>query len=46
VLAATSLAWTALRPPLVADGPARGYRLSETLRPGARVTRADARGPW
>jgi nucleoside-diphosphate-sugar epimerase len=46
VLAATSLAWTALRPPLVADGSARGYRLSETLRPGARVTRADARGPW
>jgi nucleoside-diphosphate-sugar epimerase len=41
VLAASSLAWTALRPAIVTDGPARGYRLSDTLRPGARVTRAD-----
>jgi nucleoside-diphosphate-sugar epimerase len=41
VLVASSLAWTALRPAIVTDGPARGYRLSDTLRPGARVTRAD-----
>ena len=41
VFAASSLAWTALRPPLVTDGPARGYRLDLLLRPGARVTRAD-----
>jgi putative NADH-flavin reductase len=41
ILAASELAWTALRPPLVVDGTARGYRLSSQLRPGARVTRAD-----
>ena len=41
VIAASGLAWTALRPPLVIDGPARGYRLDLKLRPGARVTRAD-----
>ena len=41
VLASSGLAWTALRPPLVTDGPARGYRLDLRLRPGARVTRAD-----
>lgn len=41
VLSASSLAWTVSRPAIVTDGPARGYRLSETLRPGARVTRAD-----
>jgi nucleoside-diphosphate-sugar epimerase len=40
-LSGSSLAWTALRPAIVTDGPARGYRLSDTLRPGARVTRAD-----
>lgn len=38
---ASSLAWTALRPPIVTDGGPRGYRLSEQLRPGARVTRKD-----
>jgi nucleoside-diphosphate-sugar epimerase len=37
----STLAWTALRPALVTDGEPRGYRLSEHLRPGARVTRAD-----
>lgn len=41
VFAASDLAWTALRPPLVTDGDPRGYHLSERLRPGARVTRAD-----
>lgn len=41
VFSASDLAWTALRPPMVTDGPARGYRLSEILRRGARVTRAD-----
>ncbi|PZR60737.1 MAG: hypothetical protein DLM71_10385 [Chloroflexi bacterium] len=41
VIAATSLAWTALRPPLVSDGSARGYRLELNLLPGARVRRAD-----
>ena len=41
VFAASALAWTALRPPLVIDGAQRGYRLSERLSPGARVTRAD-----
>lgn len=41
VLSAADLAWTALRPPIVTDGEPRGYRLSEQLRPGARVTRAD-----
>ncbi len=40
-ISASQLQWTALRPPLVTDGPARGYRLSSELRPGARVTRAD-----
>jgi nucleoside-diphosphate-sugar epimerase len=41
LLSVSSLAWTALRPAIVTDGAARGYRLSDTLRPGARVTRAD-----
>jgi putative NADH-flavin reductase len=41
VFSASGLDWTALRPPLVTDGPARGYRLSLALQPGARVTRAD-----
>lgn len=41
VFQASPLAWTALRPALVTDGSARGYRLSDELRPGARVTRAD-----
>ena len=42
----STLAWTALRPALVTDGEPRGYRLSEHLRPGARVTRADVARPW
>lgn len=41
IIAASGLEWTALRPPIVVDGPARGYKLDLTLRPGARVTRAD-----
>ncbi|MEO5965105.1 MAG: NAD(P)-binding oxidoreductase [Candidatus Limnocylindrales bacterium] len=41
VLAASPLAWTAMRPAIVTDGAPRGYRLSERLSPGARVTRAD-----
>jgi putative NADH-flavin reductase len=41
VFAASSLEWTALRPPLVMDGEAKGYRLDLRLTPGARVTRAD-----
>jgi putative NADH-flavin reductase len=41
ILAASNLTWTALRPPLVVDGTARGYRLATELRPGVRVTRAD-----
>lgn len=41
VLAASSLDWTALRPPIVTNGQSRGYRLELTLRPGARVTRED-----
>lgn len=41
VFSASPLAWTALRPALVVDGSARGYRLSDRLRPGARVTRED-----
>jgi hypothetical protein len=41
VLSASGLEWTALRPPLVTDGVARGYRLELKLRPGARVRRAD-----
>jgi putative NADH-flavin reductase len=41
VFSRTSLEWTALRPPLVRDGPARGYRLDARLTPGARVTRED-----
>ena len=41
VFSASALAWTALRPPIVTDGEPRGYRLSERLSPGARVTRAD-----
>jgi putative NADH-flavin reductase len=39
VFAASDLDWTALRPAIVTDGDARGYRLSERLQPGARVTR-------
>ncbi len=41
IFAASELDWTALRPPLVTDGSARGYRLDLSLQPGARVTRAD-----
>jgi len=41
VFSASTLEWTALRPPLVADGPEKGYRLDLELTPGARVTRAD-----
>lgn len=41
IFAASELDWTALRPPLVSDGPARGYRLDLSLRPGVRVTRVD-----
>jgi putative NADH-flavin reductase len=41
VVAATDLDWTAIRPAIVTDGPARGYVLSLELRPGARTTRAD-----
>lgn len=41
VVSASELDWTALRPPLVSDGPARGYCLDLQLRPGARVTRED-----
>jgi putative NADH-flavin reductase len=41
VLAASGLDWTALRPPLVTDGTATGYRLDLRLTPGARVRRAD-----
>jgi hypothetical protein len=37
---ATDLDWTALRPAIVLDGPARGYRLSSTLSPGSGTTRA------
>ena len=37
----SKLDWTALRPPLVTNGVARGYRLDGSLQPGARVTRAD-----
>lgn len=41
IFAAADLDWTALRPPLVTDGPARGYRLDLRLKPGARVPRED-----
>jgi putative NADH-flavin reductase len=41
IFSASPVAWTALRPPIVTDGSARGYRLSDQLQPGARVTRAD-----
>ncbi len=41
VFSRSSLDWTAMRPPLVRDGPVRGYRLDPLLTPGARVTRAD-----
>jgi putative NADH-flavin reductase len=41
VLAASDLDWTALRPPLVVDGAAQGYRLASRLVPGARVRRED-----
>lgn len=41
IFSAADLDWTALRPPLVTDGSARGYRLDPSLQPGARVTRAD-----
>jgi putative NADH-flavin reductase len=41
VFSRTSLDWTAVRPPLVRDGPPQGYRLDQRLTPGARVTRAD-----
>ena len=41
VFSAADIDWTALRPPLVADGPPQGYRLDPRLKPGARVRRAD-----
>ena len=41
VFSAADIEWTALRPPLVTDGPPRGYRLDLHLKPGARVRRAD-----
>lgn len=41
VMATSDLDWTALRPPIVTDGDARGYRLTDRLSPGARVTRVD-----
>ncbi|MBA2720497.1 MAG: NAD(P)H-binding protein [Chloroflexi bacterium] len=41
VFSATALDWTALRPPLVIDGPPKGYRLAGQLKFGARVSRAD-----
>ncbi|MDQ6681945.1 MAG: NAD(P)H-binding protein, partial [Chloroflexota bacterium] len=41
VLAASELDWTALRPPLVVDGAAQGYRLASRLVPGARVRLED-----
>lgn len=41
VFSATGLDWTALRPPLVIDGPPKGYRLDERLKFGARVCRSD-----
>jgi putative NADH-flavin reductase len=41
IFSASALDWTALRPPIVIGGSARGYRLDLSLRPGARVTRAD-----
>jgi putative NADH-flavin reductase len=41
VFAASDLDWTALRPPLVTDGPAQGYRLDLTLKPAVRVRRDD-----
>lgn len=41
IVSASQLDWTALRPPIVSDGLARGYRLDLKLRPGARVTRED-----
>ena len=41
VFSATGLDWTALRPPLVIDGPPKGYRLDERLKFGARVSRSD-----
>ena len=41
VFSATGLDWTAMRPPLVVDGPPMGYQLSEQLKFGARVSRTD-----
>ncbi|MBA2720951.1 MAG: NAD(P)H-binding protein [Chloroflexi bacterium] len=41
VFSATALDWTALRPPLVIDGPPKGYRLTSRLKFGARVSRTD-----
>ena len=41
VFSSADIDWTALRPPLVTDGPPRGYRLDLLLKPGARVRRAD-----
>ena len=46
VFAATGLEWTALRPAIVTDGEARGYRLSRDLRPGARVTQQTSLRRW
>ncbi len=41
VFSVADLDWTAVRPPLVTDGPPVGYRLAQRLTPGARVRRAD-----
>ncbi len=41
VFSAADIDWTALRPPLVTDGPPQGYRLDLRLKAGARVRRAD-----
>jgi putative NADH-flavin reductase len=41
IFSAADIDWTALRPPLVTDGPPLGYRLDLRLKPGARVRRAD-----
>ena len=41
LFSAADIDWTALRPPLVTDGPPQGYRLDLRLRPGVRVRRTD-----
>ena len=41
VFSSADIDWTALRPPLVMDGPPQGYRLDLRLKSGVRVRRAD-----